>query len=464
MKEIWNMEVGGSIIKQRAAWSKIIYPNSYPFQIYETDPGFGASYPQQKQAIYMAPKWRYEQFEITPFVEEVISEYQERAKNMPNSLMDNNKILLIYWPEDRVFYYCTARSYNKFTDKFDLYYEDGVEEAVQLWDESFLTLDKFNMIKHKLEPPKAGYERAPFNANDYPPNYWYQPSYDTKMKNGNHQEIYGESEKKITKRSVSKDTNNNTKQIKLPVKVQIDEFTIIAKECSPSDWESSLSGEQSYEEYQEKIQYDKSPKFENDDKKKNKFALDESSNFIIKTGPFDTVKIPNSKNENVNEAILTEKKECEQIYTPRLFNFLFGKNHSNWYEEFNGRMKDQYNQRSNDRAYPTTRSALNDVNGDWTMAWRQKHLLPSAQRIRRDMKVFEKKFYERYLSNGYKLWDWPVCLNMELKFLIKEDRDPMDFKHLHEKYLQKKLRKEKISRKGGIYQNHTIIFLNKAGI
>jgi hypothetical protein len=154
---------------------------------------------------------------------------------MPNSLMDNNKILLIYWPEDRVFYYCTARSYNKFTDKFDLYYEDGVEEAVQLWDESFLTLDKFNLIKHKLEPPKAGYERAPFNANDYPPNYWYQPSYDTKMKNGNHQEIYGESEKKITKRSVSKDTNNNTKQIKLPVKVQIDEFTIIAKECSPSD-------------------------------------------------------------------------------------------------------------------------------------------------------------------------------------------------------------------------------------
>jgi hypothetical protein len=84
--------------------------------------------------------------------------------------MDNNKILLIYWPEDRVFYYCTARSYNKFTDKFDLYYEDGVEEAVQLWDESFLTLDKFNLIKHKLEPPKAGYERVPFNANDYPPN------------------------------------------------------------------------------------------------------------------------------------------------------------------------------------------------------------------------------------------------------------------------------------------------------
>lgn len=80
------------------------------------------------------------------------------------------------------------------------------------------------------------------------------------------------------------------------------------------------------------------------------------------------------------------------------------------------------------------------------------------------MKAYEKKFYERYLSSGYKLCECPTCETLELKFMIFNDRDPLDYKYLHEQYLQKKINKDSIVRKDGIYQNNTIIFLNKAGI
>lgn len=48
--------------------------------------------------------------------------------------------------------------------------------------------------------------------------------------------------------------------------------------------------------------------------------------------------------------------------------------------------------------------------------------------------------------------------------MICEDRDPMDFINLHEKYLQNKIQKENVTNKNGLYQNQTIIFVNKASI
>jgi len=91
-------------------------------------------------------------------------------------------------------------------------------------------------------------------------------------------------------------------------------------------------------------------------------------------------------------------------------------------------------------------------------------MLPSAQRIIKDMKCFENKFYERYLSNGYKLCECSICNKLLLKFMIKEDRDCNEYQSLHELYLNKKLCQERIQTNEGLYQNHTIIFLNKAGI
>lgn len=53
---------------------------------------------------------------------------------------------------------------------------------------------------------------------------------------------------------------------------------------------------------------------------------------------------------------------------------------------------------------------------------------------------------------------------MVLKFLIKADRDPDDFQDLHNKYLQRKINKEKIKMVNDMYQNHTIIFINKSSL
>lgn len=88
-------------------------------------------------------------------------------------------------------------------------------------------------------------------------------------------------------------------------------------------------------------------------------------------------------------------------------------------------------------------------------------MIPSAARIVKDMKSQEKKFYERFLSSGYKLCECQICQKLELKFLIKEDNDPNDFIEMHREYLNKKINRENIPMKEGVYQNHTIILLNK---
>lgn len=92
--------------------------------------------------------------------------------------------------------------------------------------------------------------------------------------------------------------------------------------------------------------------------------------------------------------------------------------------------------------------------------FRVSNMIPSADRVRNDMKAYEKRFYERYLSNGFKICDCKICQQLELKFMIKADKDPNDYKHLHESYLNKKISQEKIKKKNGIYQNHTIVIHN----
>lgn len=101
---------------------------------------------------------------------------------------------------------------------------------------------------------------------------------------------------------------------------------------------------------------------------------------------------------------------------------------------------------------------------DCLLSCRLNQFLPTGARIRRDMKAFEKKFYERYLSSGYKLCECQVCDTLELKFLIRSESDPDDFQDLHDKYLQRKISKEKIKIENELYQNHTIIFVNKSNL
>lgn len=88
-------------------------------------------------------------------------------------------------------------------------------------------------------------------------------------------------------------------------------------------------------------------------------------------------------------------------------------------------------------------------------------MLPSAERIRKDMKAYEKKFYERYLSQGYKICECPTCKTLSLKFMITENGNPQDYWKLHSAYLQRKQSKGHVVMKDGLYQNQTVVILQK---
>jgi len=451
-----------------------------PFQIFEQDARWNPSYPQSKPVYFIEPRCRYEQFEFTPFVNDIIMELQERAKNSPETIDENRSGLLVYWPEDNFWYYCAIKRYNKYEDKFDLSYDDGADEAVHLWEEKFLTMDKFNQIKDRLEQPSTSYEKRHMYAYD-------QPS-----KTSNNHDPYMDNQKRNFKRQSSKEDK--------PEKFTIDGFTILAQDCS-DDSEDSFIGDKNFddrfpaktpneknlnEQYLDKkngmliegqytgqssmpsrAEYNNTKHYKSYMYSTNQYSLEDESNFIIKSGPFETMKVPNANDTNINDALRIEQEEWEQIYTPKLLSSILNKANSTLFEPLSRASNANETEKVNERGYPTTRAAktqVNEYNKDWIKTLRQKHLLPSAQRIRRDMKLFEKRFYERYLSSGYKLWECPTCETLELKFMICEDRDPMDFINLHEKYLQNKIQKENVTNKNGLYQNQTIIFVNKASI
>lgn len=334
--------------------------------MYEGEAPSNAMYPLQKQMGYMEPKCKFEQFEVTPFVNEIIVEFQEKAKNLPKALAENRPPLLVYWPEDKLWYYCSVRGYNQYTDKFELRYDDGVEETVHLWEEKFLTLESFNLIKHKLEAPRQSYDRNPVSMHEYINSMWYSELPEVRMKNGMNGIPYSDLTPKIPKSNNNAKDTSNVKVSKPEEKVVIDGFTIVAKEYDVSSDDSFLSDEKSFEEYEEKITFEKNLHDEQMDKKKNTFAsqsgnhtmmnfspelqalptskqqreaatkdaskaeylyskaykdkellyagnhtfsLEEGSNFVIKNGPFETVKVLDAKKQSINDALAIEKEE-----------------------------------------------------------------------------------------------------------------------------------------------------------
>jgi hypothetical protein len=291
----------------------------------------------------MAPKCRYENFEMTSQLLEAVSKFQKQAKNQPDSLLDTKLTLLVYWPDDKVWYYCTPQGYDKYSDKFELLYDDGVKENVHLWAEQFIV-----------------YDRVPFQVNDYSASYWYGNQQDYKSKNGALNESYQEAERKYPKRPESKDT---TALKNKPVeKVQIEEFTILAKEYDAYSENSSLSDENMNYQETDKGQHEQKSRLEHMERRKNSvkskrdlnnylnlsgeghgyssvrsrgnhpdnrehsgvrmqkdkdlrlpanhsFSLEETANSVIKNGPFETIKIPRAKEEEHNQALMIEKKE-----------------------------------------------------------------------------------------------------------------------------------------------------------
>lgn len=315
----------------------------------------------------MEPKCQYEQFEFTPYISNMVAEFQETAKRSAKKLANNKTPLLVYWADDNLWYYCTIVDYNEYADKSLLTYDDGVQESIHLWEEKFITVERYNQIKHKLEPSKRGYERFDSMQQEYPSMDYYAYHSDMRpgrMLRGGKEHNYPP---QMAKRSYSKDTNGaKSARQREPTNVKIDNFVIVERELDPDDDDSFLSDEKSYEEYEEKIAYDKSPQAEFADKKKNTFAsqvamgngmqfsqdqhhavrsktnmmsegkhmghgeylgernyrnkemlmapnhhygIDESSNYVIRNGPFEISKNPDAKIPEVNTALQIEKEE-----------------------------------------------------------------------------------------------------------------------------------------------------------
>ena len=299
---------------------------------------YGASYLQPKQGSLLYPKCRFEQFESSPFIEGLVSEFQQKAKLQPSFFNDNNSALLVYWEDDKVWYHCKVIEYIKMADKFNLKYDDGVKESVKLYEEKFITYQEYKNIQNKLEPPKEAYERAPFARNEFSSHYWYQ------SQPNNNQQAWMDYKKREPHRRVGKDTAAKTS--KNAEKFIIDDFTIIAKEYEASNNDSSLSIEPSYEEYENRDEYEKAAIAEQNERKRvafsgqadysgklykrmdlaevrtQGFSIEDNQPNTTKVGPFETAKVPQQRNLDQNEDMDVDKFERDQIYTPKRFNFL----------------------------------------------------------------------------------------------------------------------------------------------
>lgn len=117
-----------------------------------------------------------------------------------------NTQLLVYWPEDKVWYHCSVRGFIPTINKFELYYDDGVQETVTLYEECFITLEKFKQIKHKLvmSYPSVASNQMQMHEHLAYPQWYYQHQEIAAIKNDAN-EMYLNSNK-MTTSSVIKDT------------------------------------------------------------------------------------------------------------------------------------------------------------------------------------------------------------------------------------------------------------------
>jgi len=205
-------------------------PNSYPFQNYEMEAPFAASYPQSKQSNVLVHKCRFENIEFTQKVEEIVTEFQNKARNDPDYFSDNNSRLLVYWEDDRVWYHCKVLGYDKTSDKFSLKYDDGVLEQVSLWNETFITYDQFAQRK-----------------NDISANQYLQQSRDT-LHTARHKERHARRQTR---------PSSEPKVGKVVGRTQVDTFLIIEKEYIASGDGSSISSDDmQYEEEGARAEYE----------------------------------------------------------------------------------------------------------------------------------------------------------------------------------------------------------------
>lgn len=133
------------------------------------------------------------------------------------------------------------------------------------------------------------------------------------------------------------------------------------------------------------------------------FSLDDDSNYVIKSGPFSVTKIPDSKDIGLNDTLRIEKEENGQIALSLIKQYC--RNHIGVLESNEDNLSES-NFRKPNGLNPSIKSpisqSINPKLAECMLSCRHKQFLPTSYRIKRDMKAFEKKFYERYMSCGYK--------------------------------------------------------------
>lgn len=420
-------------------------PNSHSFQNYETEAPFAASYPKHKQNNLTVARCRFEKIEYSRHVGELVSTFQNKARNDPDYFTDNNSSLLVYWEDDKVWYHCKVISYDREVEKFNLEYDDGVLESVSLWKETFITYDQLPQRRNEITT--AGYYEG----------------------NG---QMYMHGPRKVTSRRKGQD-HSRSKVGKEVHREVVDKFLIVEKEYITSRDDSSISSEDmQYEEEDERMQYGNQymvnqgdgrraymgapaeaagddqyhqdimhsssrhpsvkhqynshmmesargdynhakmyKRGEEMDERMQESRAEETQVQAKKVGPFETTKSQSSRSQGMTDAMSVERKETEQIYTPNNFNTLFGTHQQPSSEAYGNPMVSFNSQRNPERDImmqggPSREDHM--ISPEMIKTLRQNNMLPSAGRIIKDMKAYEKRFYERFLSSGYKLCECQV--------------------------------------------------------
>ena len=98
------------------------------------------------------------------------------------------------------------RGFNPVGSKFDLLYDDGVQETVTLYEECFISLEKFKQIKHKLvmvNPSSTSNHMQMHEHLAYP--HWYYQHQEMRAIKTDSNEMYLNANK-MTTPEVIKDT------------------------------------------------------------------------------------------------------------------------------------------------------------------------------------------------------------------------------------------------------------------
>jgi hypothetical protein len=362
---------------------------------------------------------------LSKIVDTVTQKCQRVVIEEPEEINIAGMLLLVYWPEDNLWYYCQVKGYDPNTRKHTLEYDDGVVEQINLVEERFMTEHKFHEIKEELRHHKLYAEQEARHHQEL----------QSSMRNAMPQP---EPEPQEAPRMHKKPTNGESSMVvsKHTEKIEIDGFTMLAREYESSD-DSFMDEDEYVQEFFPKADFDdtmyngfvrqKKPQAQYDQNEDYALSLQQPNGYQMnyKNGQGDDYEMgiansrelhkktayPNmqsysweSQNKgNVPNGPFIIKKTVE---TNKCSNNEYIQVQADENAQLSNalmRLHTEDNVNTFDRGFNNYDSGKTRANGLSLNSSDIPVIYPSAERVRRDMKAFEHKFYERYLSDGYKL-------------------------------------------------------------